>query len=140
MRLSNITLHATLVTLTTTALLMAAGDPPFEITRSTIDGGGVMNSTGGNFELSGTVGQPDAGVMTGNDFELTGGFWFPQAPGDCNYDSAINLFDFDAFADCMNGSGGGLIEPECVCFDVDLDADVDLHDFGSFQRQFTGSQ
>ena len=32
--------------------------------------------SGGEFELSGTIGQPDAGAtMTGGDFELTGGFW-----------------------------------------------------------------
>ncbi len=128
--------------LTAAALLLAgvATADEFEITRSTLDGGGAMNSTGGDFELSGTVGQPDAGVMTGDDFELTGGFWFPQAPGDCNYDSAINLFDFDAFTDCMSVPGGGLIEPECVCFDVDHDTDVDLLDFGSFQAQFTSPQ
>ena len=42
----------------------------------TVDGGGEMWCTGGDFELSGTVGQPDAGaVMTGGDFELAGGFW-----------------------------------------------------------------
>jgi len=31
----------------------------FEISRSTVDGGGAMRSTGGEFELSGTIGQPD---------------------------------------------------------------------------------
>ena len=42
----------------------------------TIDGGGEMFTTGGDFELSGTIGQPDAGeIMTGGDFELAGGFW-----------------------------------------------------------------
>ncbi len=41
----------------------------------TIDAGGGMRSTGGDFELSGTIGQPDAGTMSGGDFELTGGFW-----------------------------------------------------------------
>lgn len=34
-----------------------------------------MRSTGGEFELSGTIGQPDAGKMSGGDFTLTGGFW-----------------------------------------------------------------
>jgi hypothetical protein len=49
----------------------------FSIDWWTIDGGGDMWITGGNFELSGTIGQPDAStvVMTGGDFELTGGFW-----------------------------------------------------------------
>ena len=47
----------------------------FEITWYSIDGGGGMRSTGGDFELSGTIGQPDAGRMSGGDFTLTGGFW-----------------------------------------------------------------
>ena len=48
----------------------------------TVDGGGEMWTTGGDFELSGTVGQPDASTveLTGGDFELTGGFWTPPLP------------------------------------------------------------
>lgn len=47
----------------------------------TIDNGGSMLSTGGNFELSGTIGQGDAGVksMTGGAFEVVGGFWAIRA-------------------------------------------------------------
>ena len=40
----------------------------------TIDGGGGA-STGGVFTVSGTIGQPDAGSMTGGNFGLVGGFW-----------------------------------------------------------------
>lgn len=40
----------------------------------TVDGGGGT-SAGGGYTLSGTVGQPDAGVMTGGGYSLTGGFW-----------------------------------------------------------------
>lgn len=42
----------------------------------TIDGGGG-SSSGGNFSLSGTIGQPDANSqqMAGGRFLLTGGFW-----------------------------------------------------------------
>jgi hypothetical protein len=47
----------------------------------TIDGGGEMWCSGGDYELSGTIGQPDANttVMAGGDFKLTGGFWAPFA-------------------------------------------------------------
>lgn len=48
---------------------------PFDLSWHTIDGGGAMNSTDGTFSLSGTIGQPDAGVMAGGTFTLTGGFW-----------------------------------------------------------------
>jgi hypothetical protein len=40
----------------------------------TIDGGGGT-SAGGQYTLSGTIGQPDAGTLTGGSFTLRGGFW-----------------------------------------------------------------
>jgi hypothetical protein len=117
-------------------LTVAAQD--YEITRSTIDGGGVMRSTGDAFELSGTIGQPDAGVMAGGDFELTGGFWFALAPTDCNDDGGVDLVDYDAFEACLSGPAGG-VPTGCACYDVDQNGDVDLHDFAVSQAVFTGS-
>jgi hypothetical protein len=63
------------VSLAITVAIGAAND--FELFWWTVDGGGEMWTTGGDFELSGTSGQPDANitVMTGGGFELTGGFW-----------------------------------------------------------------
>ena len=48
----------------------------FTITKSTIDAGGGV-SKGGDFTLTGTIGQPDAstGISTGGQFKLAGGFW-----------------------------------------------------------------
>jgi hypothetical protein len=40
----------------------------------TIDGGGGISS-GRAYALTGTSGQPDAGMLTGGGYELTGGFW-----------------------------------------------------------------
>ena len=41
-----------------------------------VSGGGGMNSTGGVYSVSGTVGQHDAGSpMKGGVYSLTGGFW-----------------------------------------------------------------
>ena len=40
----------------------------------TIDGGGGT-STGGVYAVSGTIGQPDAGAMSGGNYTLEGGFW-----------------------------------------------------------------
>ena len=37
--------------------------------------GGGGTSTNGQYTLSGTIGQPDAGTMSGGNFSLTGGFW-----------------------------------------------------------------
>lgn len=46
----------------------------FSIDWSTIDGGGGT-STGGVHTVTGTIGQPDAGAMSGGNFTLQGGFW-----------------------------------------------------------------
>jgi len=48
--------------------------------------GGGGTSTGGNYSLTGTIGQHDAGgPMTGGNYSLTGGFWalisVVQTPG-----------------------------------------------------------
>ena len=110
----------------------------FDLSRSTIDGGGLVFSTGGDFELSGTMGQPDAGVMSNGSFALTGGFWFQQVPADCNVDGGVDLYDYASFEACMSGPDGGLLEPACVCFDLDVDGDVDLQDWCEFQHSFSG--
>jgi hypothetical protein len=111
----------------------------YEITRSTIDGGGVMRSAGGEFELSGTIGQPDAGTMTGGAFELNGGFWFPLAAGDCDEDGLVQLLDVDEFNACLNGPDGAPPDGDCRCFDVNRDSVVDLGDFHIVQSVYTGS-
>ncbi len=108
----------------------------FAIDWYTIDGGGVMQSTGGGFTLDGTIGQADAGVLTGGGYLLTGGFWFEQPPGDCNATGIADLLDHADFADCLTGPGGGLPMPDCNCFDVDGDNDADLLDFAELQVAF----
>ena len=114
--------------------------PDFDLGWYTLDSGGTTSATGGAFELSGTVGQPDAGVkpMEGGGFELTGGFWFRLAPGDCNEDGGVNLFDCGDFEACMVGPSIGPGGAPCPCFDLDADNDVDLADFAEFQRGFGG--
>jgi hypothetical protein len=47
----------------------------YDLTWWTVDGGGMMNVTGGAYTLGGTIGQPDAGVLSGGGFSLNGGFW-----------------------------------------------------------------
>ena len=62
-------LWATLISLP----LVARGQP-YVIDWFTIDGGGGT-STGGVYSISGTIGQPDAGRLTGASYTLDGGFW-----------------------------------------------------------------
>ena len=71
--------HASLLA----ALLLTASIPGalaqsgggYDLTWSTIDGGGYTFSTGGSYSLGGTVGQPDAGALSGGGYTLGGGFW-----------------------------------------------------------------
>jgi hypothetical protein len=95
------------------AALLSASAPLYaqsECDWYSVDAGGWMWSTGGDFELGGTIGQPDAGVftapLTGGDFELVGGFWVvasltpgpcPGAHGDANCDGTVDFFDIDPF-------------------------------------------
>jgi len=50
----------------------------FTLTWSTIDGGGgssTGSSAGAAYAISGTMGQPDAGLLEGGGYALSGGFW-----------------------------------------------------------------
>lgn len=110
----------------------------YDLSWHTIDGGGAMRSAGGVFELSGTIGQPDAGRLSGGVFEITGGFWFEVPPGDCNNDGGLALPDFTAMDDCMQGPGADPGSSRCNCLDLDGDGDVDLVDMADFQASFIG--
>ena len=111
--------------------------PPaeFDLSWHSIDGGGVMRSTGGDFELSGTIGQFDAGRMNGGNFELTGGFWFEVIPSDCNEDGVVNVVDHGSFEDCYTGPAGSA-SSGCACFDFDGDNKITLEDFATLQDLF----
>ncbi len=45
----------------------------------TVDGGGGV-SLGGDYVLSGSAGQPDAGVLSSGGLTVCGGFWCAVAP------------------------------------------------------------
>jgi hypothetical protein len=72
---------AILVLLALTALLLLASvaraqsGGGYDLTWSTVDGGGATWSEGGGYSLGGTIGQPDAGVLSGGGYTLAGGFW-----------------------------------------------------------------
>ena len=79
--------------LTVSIILLAIFNGPaasgqYELSWYTIDGGGGQ-SIGGDFTLTGTIGQPDAAWSSGGDYELLGGFW-PGGP--------LCFVDFASFA------------------------------------------
>jgi hypothetical protein len=97
------------------------GFSDYKIIWCTIDGGGGL-SAGGDYDLMGTIGQPDAGYSAGGDYELLGGFWpggplcfvdfddfarfaeywfetGPDLPADLYEDNEVDYFDLRIFAD-----------------------------------------
>lgn len=94
----------------------------YDLTWSTVDGGGQMFSTGGGYEMGATIGQADANSfaapLAGSGYELTGGFWPAAAvacacPGDMNADTKKNAKDIQLFVTCYVWGGG------CSCADLD---------------------
>lgn len=69
-----IALLTTLALLLTTAIVMGQGGAGYDLSWWTVDGGGG-ESSGDDYALAGTVGQPDAATLTGGDYSLVGGFW-----------------------------------------------------------------
>mgnify|MGYP005840982857 CR=1 FL=1 len=64
-----------LLGLTLAGLVRAQSGGGYDLTWNTIDGGGYMFSTGGGYALGGTIGQADAGTLSGGGYTLAGGFW-----------------------------------------------------------------
>jgi len=119
-------------------LCILAPPPSPQLPRWTLDGGGMMSCRGGALELSGTIGQPDAGLLNGGELALSGGFWFAPAAADCNVDGCVDLVDFRALPVCLSGPAAS-VATGCTCSDIDRDNHVDLSDFAGFQRGFTGA-
>ena len=66
---------ATLLVLTAVCVgFHAQAQTNYAVDWFTVDGGGGA-STGGVYTVTGTIGQPDAGTMSGGNYTLQGGFW-----------------------------------------------------------------
>ena len=116
---------------------VTASGQDFTIDWHTVDGGGEMFTSGGSFELSGTIGQPDAGEMTGGDFELVGGYWAisggdspPCDPCDMNCDGTIDAGDIEDFIDILF-NGATPCDPTCTG-DTNGDGLIDAGDIEGF--------
>src|SRR5262249_28982361 len=117
------TMNSITRTLTLAGLVLAASGlgafaQNYDLSWNTIDGGGATFSTSGTYSLGGTIGQPDAGPMSGGQFTLTGGFWPAAAPGctlpgDINLDGHVDGDDVQPFVNCLIGGGGS-----CGCADL----------------------
>ena len=113
---------------TAIAVLSGASDP--EIIWQTINGGGGTSS-GGDYALSGTIGQSDAGTMSGAAFTLTGGFWTgaanastPPCPADIDGSGTVDLSDLLI----VLAAWGSCADPQACPADLTGDGQVDLSD------------
>ncbi len=72
------------VLLGVTGMALSQSGGEYDLTWSTLDGGGEMFLQGGPYELGGTIGQADAGGQSGpGGYELSGGFWFGETGTPC---------------------------------------------------------
>ena len=97
----------------------------YEIVWHTIDGGGGT-STGGDYAMTGTIGQPDASYSQGGDYEVLGGFW-PGGPL-----CFVEFDDFARFAAHWRDTGCSLANNWCQGADLDNLNDVGADDLNLF--------
>lgn len=104
----------------------------FSLDWFTHDGGGGVSSSG-TLQVVGTIGQPDAGTLTGGTFELQGGFMsgtplmLPDCPADVDGSGHVGINDFLAVLaewGCTSGCTADTSGPEGVPDDM-----VGIHDF-----------
>jgi hypothetical protein len=120
---------AILVVALVLSMLTTAARGQIAIEWSTVDGGGTTLSTAGSIELSGTIGQADAGSMGSGSTVFYGGFWAVElapapCPADYNQDGGVDGQDVDAFfADWETGE---------MVADVNQDGGVDGQDVQFF--------
>ncbi len=133
-------MNVRMIILAAAALLFSttAGAQGFDLSWNTIDGGGATFSVGGAFSLGGTIGQPDAGVMSGGQFTLIGGFWAGAAsvpcdlPGDLEGDGDVDITDLATLLAHFGMQSGA--DPSDG--DLDGDQDVDISDLSSLLSNF----
>ena len=71
---TNLTSKLSALSIVALGLCICGSAQNYSIDWFTIDGGGGR-STGGVYSVSGTIGQPDAGKMSGGNYTIEGGFW-----------------------------------------------------------------
>lgn len=101
----------------------------YDLTCSTIDGGGGTSS-GGQYVVMGTIGQSDAAWSVGGDYELLGGFW----PGEplCTVDFCY----FARFAEWWLELDCNELNDWCSGADLNYADGVDLVDLGLFVEEW----
>ena len=139
MRIRNLIQLASAVSITLPGHALAQEE--FSVDWHTVDcGGGTSNSD--EFVVLATIGQPDAGTMTGpesvDSFSLAGGFWAVVNAGECyaNCDgstgsTALTANDFQCFLDKFVAG-----DPYANCDGTTLPPVLTANDFQCFLHAF----
>jgi hypothetical protein len=104
-------------------LLASTAIAGYDIKKYTIDSGGGK-SAGGQYIVTGTIGQPDAAYSASGQYELFGGFW-PAEPS-----CFVDFENFAKFAEYWMQTGTGLPA------DLFRDNVVDYIDLGKFVEEW----
>lgn len=62
------------------------------------------------------------------------------AAGDFDRNGTVDMADYDRFAACYTGPGGGPVGPDCAAGDFDGDGDIDCDDWHIFEFVWTDAQ
>jgi len=84
-------LFVTIVLFLPVTVALAQSGGGYDLSWSSVDGGGYIFSGGGAYTLGGTIGQPDAGLLTGGSYTLGGGFWGGGAAAGGGYEIYLPL-------------------------------------------------
>ncbi len=57
------------------ANVFSASDAGYSLSKFSLEGGVFEWNTGGGYEIGGTIGQHDAWLATGGEYQLGGGVW-----------------------------------------------------------------
>jgi hypothetical protein len=122
-------------------ILLAAGPALAQVTDlswNTMDCGGGTSS-GGAFTVSGTIGQPDAGDLSGGGFALAGGFWggvgsISLCYPNCDASTAAPVLNIADFACFLNKFAAG--DSYANCDGSTASPVLNIADFACFLNQF----
>lgn len=112
------------------AAIVASGPAQagLEIGWWTMDAGGSHYSAAEQLELTATVGQAETTVLSGGDFEIGGGFWYPIGSGESSDIPSLEATppSFQLYVPMPNPSNG----PALLTLDLPRSGHVQVEVFG----------
>ncbi len=128
----------TTLSLSAAMLTASTARAQFSMDWYTIDAGGG-DTVGGTFALSSTIGQPDAGALTGGAFQITGGYWagtIPACYANCDGSTVVPILNVNDFQCFLNKFAAADLYANC---DNSTNPPVlNVNDFQCFLNKYAG--